>query len=699
MDNAPRPAVFDRLADGRTVLFVSLAQAATPKPRMTVSEWADQHRVLPAEESARPGPWRTDDVPHLREPQDCLSVEHPARRVALRGSAQVAKTQIAINWLGYIADMAPGSMIMGFPSIDERSKFSNLRLQPSIDASERMKNLIIDQVSRDEKGSTTTLKKFSGGWAQLITVSSSKGMQGLPVRYISMDEVAEYPLDTDGRGNPVDQLRTRQKTFGDLAKEFATSTPGVKGLCKITSLFEEGDQRIRYLPCPHCGDLSPLRYENMRAGSPSTNGLPYFECRACGGIVEQRHRMDMFRAGVWIATSPLAGEQPPEIIPAGEISRWQCDPCEGRCSGLEPSYTIWAAYSPFEAWADIWNRAVAAQKDPEKFKTFCQQDLGEPYEPLSDAPDIERLLAVREDWAQGVVPYPAAVLTGFIDVQDGWFKWGVWGWGPGFQGYLVDQGIISLPLDDPAAWAAIDELTARTFVSAGGQEITPIAWGIDTGYQAQQLYDRVSRRHGLKACKGANQNDAPPARRSEASLRDRHGRPIPGRKIALTVIGNFDLKSTVYVGLRRFVAGPMESGGYKDRTLHLPKWVDEATIRELTAEVLVDRQASAKGNARRKLMRKAKDMREWVLRPGTRNECLDIVVGCMALAWEAGAGAIAPSRWEELVAEAHKPPAPPQDLFSAASVEAPVTLPESPAAPRPRPLAGGGNRLGRWQSR
>ncbi len=698
MSNEPRPAVFERLPDGRALLFSALIAAATPKQRMTVSEWADKHRKLPPEESARPGPWKTEDVPHLREFQDCLSIEHPARRVVLRGSAQVAKTQIGINWLGYIADMAPGSMIMAFPSIDERSKFSNLRLQPSIDASPRMAELIHDQVSRDEKGSTTTLKKFSGGWAQLITTSSSKGMQGLPIRYVFGDEVAEWPLDTDGRGGPIEQLDTRQKTFGDLAKSFFTSTPGVKGICKISKLYEEGDQRVRYLPCPHCGDFSPLRYERMKPGDSRTNHIPYFDCPACGCAIEQHHRMEMLRAGKWIPTAPEAGEQPPEIIPADEISRWECDPCEGRCTGLEPSGTIWAAYSPFEAWADIWKRGIAAQKDPQLYKVFKQQDLGEPYEPLSEAPDTDRLIAAREAWPQGVVPYPAAVLTGFIDVQDGWFKWGVWGWGPGFRGWLIDQGIISLSLDDPAAWTAIDQLTSRTFLTEGGREISPIAWGIDTGFQAQALYDRVSRRHGLKACKGANLPGSPPARRSEASLRDRFGKPIPGRKLALTIIGNFDLKSTVYAGLKRLVQGPLENGAWKDRTLHLPIWADEATINELTSEVLIDRQAQAKGNARRALMRKAKDMREWVVRPGTRNECLDIVVGCMALAWEAGAGSIAPSRWEELVAEAHKPPPPAEDLFSASAVDVAPIFAQPRPTPPPKPKTSA-DRFNRWNNR
>lgn len=690
--------VLDRLPDARAVLFAALAKAAEPPSRITVAEWADRYRVLPAEETARPGPWATASVPYLAEPMRCLSVDHPMRRGVFRSSAQVGKTQVGINWLGYIADVAPGSMLMAFPSIDERSKFSNLRLQPSIDASPRMASIIRDQVSRDERGSTTSLKKFAGGWAQLITTSSSKGMQGLPIRYVFGDEVAEWPLDVDGRGDPVNQLDTRQKTYGDLAKSFFTSTSGIKGVCRITALFEEGDQRWYYVPCPHCGDFSPLRYENMRAGSPSTAGLPYFECRSCGGIIEQKHREAIVIAGHWIATSPFAGEQPPEIIPAADVERWICEPCEGRCAGIEPSWSIWAVYSRFESWANIWKRGIDALKDPLLMKVFYQQDRGLPYDPPSDAPEIESLKAARVAWDQGTVPYPASVLTGFIDVQDGWFKWGVWAWGPGFQGWLVDHGIIEHDLDESEAWARIDELTARSFLAQGGRELTPIAWGIDTGFKAQALYDRVSRRPLLKACKGVGQSGAPPARRTKADLRDRSGKPIPGRKITLTLIGNFDLKSTVYTGLSRLVGGPLETGLWKDRTLHLPEWADDDTLKELTSEVLIDPRAQSKGNARRGLMRKQKDMREWVVRPGTRNEELDILVGCMALAWQEGAGSISPSRWDELVAEAHRPKEEPRDLFTQAGLESPLPAepapqPARPRAPRPA------DRLGRWSNR
>ncbi len=45
---------------------------SAPEPTLTVSAWADAHRILP-DLSAEPGQWRTTRVPYLREIMDCLS--------------------------------------------------------------------------------------------------------------------------------------------------------------------------------------------------------------------------------------------------------------------------------------------------------------------------------------------------------------------------------------------------------------------------------------------------------------------------------------------------------------------------------------------------------------------------------------------------------------------------------------------------
>ena len=42
-----------------------------PDPLLTVSEWADRHRVLSQRASSEPGRWRTERTPYLREIMDC----------------------------------------------------------------------------------------------------------------------------------------------------------------------------------------------------------------------------------------------------------------------------------------------------------------------------------------------------------------------------------------------------------------------------------------------------------------------------------------------------------------------------------------------------------------------------------------------------------------------------------------------------
>src|SRR3954471_23659524 len=63
-------------------------RALAPDPQVTVSEWADAHRMLPAT-AAEPGRWRTSRTPYLAEIMDALSVSSPIERVVFMKSAQV----------------------------------------------------------------------------------------------------------------------------------------------------------------------------------------------------------------------------------------------------------------------------------------------------------------------------------------------------------------------------------------------------------------------------------------------------------------------------------------------------------------------------------------------------------------------------------------------------------------------------------
>ena len=667
------------LASGLRTVFEEIIRRATPEDELTVSEHADLHRVVsPESGSPFPGPWRTDRVPYLREPMDCLHPDHPARRVTLKWSAQLGKSEIGVNWFCFIVDRAPGPMLTVLPTGDEAAKYNRVKIQPTIDASPRIRHRVRSENSRDEAASTTAFKRFSGGFNQIVTASSSKGLQMLSVRWLVLDELSGYPRDVDGRGSPSSQARSRQKAFGDLAKELAMSTPAMAGECEISDLYDASDRRRFYVPCPHCGDFGLLNYETMPPPSPATANRAAFICEGCGGVLEEAHRPPMLADGRWIPTwAPDDAAPIPAVIPSAAIESYVIPPCQGRVAARQPGYALWSAYSPMELWTDIWTRGQDARGDPVKEKVFVQQDLGEAYEPKSDTPDWEKLLAVRKNWPRGAVPWPAAIITGFIDVQANRFEWGLWAWGEGFQGWLVDRGVIGYDYNDDHAWAAIDALTARRWPTCGGREVDGLQWGIDTGAFTQILYDRVGRRHALHATKGDNKPRAAPFKRTRQDLRDEKGRAISGRRLDVAFIGTFDLKISVYEGLRSLVAGPDPAGAYRPGTLHLPDWVGEDELRQMTAEVLIDpRDYEIGSNKRRGSLVKTGERREWRKRPHQPNEALDIVVGSRAMAWGCGAGALAPGDWRRYAALTYGSEPEQPTLFSA-----PILAGEDAASP------------------
>jgi phage terminase large subunit GpA-like protein len=104
----------------------------TPDPRISVSEWADAHRMLPQRAASEPGPWRTSRTPFAREIMDCLSDHHPAQEVVLMASVQMVKSEAGLNWAGYTIDHAPSSMLVVLPTVEVGERWSKQRLAPMI---------------------------------------------------------------------------------------------------------------------------------------------------------------------------------------------------------------------------------------------------------------------------------------------------------------------------------------------------------------------------------------------------------------------------------------------------------------------------------------------------------------------------------------------------------------------------------------
>jgi phage terminase large subunit GpA-like protein len=615
----------------------ALANALRPRENLSVAAWADRHRVLSAESGSRyPGPWRNVRAPHLVEIMDALGPDDPCEDVVFVASAQVGKSEVGINFFGFVVDQDPGPMILVLPSHEEATKYVRTKLQPSIDVTPNLRRQVLELTTRTERGSTASYKRFRGGFAQVTFAGSSKGLQMLSARYTIADEVSEWPATAGERGDPVAQLKKRTETYERDRKRFWVSTPSIVGMCRITADYERSDMRRRYVPCPHCGSYQILAFDGLKWESEEWPHRAWFECQASGCVILPDAKADMMAAGVWI---PTAGEDgPPPVIEPCEIERWRTREVPTRVRGFH----IWKAYSLFSSWDSIVAEFIEASTGHERMRVFTQQVLGEPWEDKGDAPDAEQLLARRViEYRRGEPPVGPVVFTGATDVQGNRLEWAVWGWSEGMTRWLVDWGVIEGDPNDRATWAAHDRVMEAAKYAPGGSGTVEVeAWAVDSGYVSQAVYDYARRNPRVFAVDGRDTRRTDPfigaAKKVDVKW---NGKRVP-RGAVIWPVGTFALKSDLYSAIRRTIRGRNEQGEWESGAMILPGDVSLAYTEQLTAEHLVEAETRSGVLTRR-----------WEKLAGRPNEALDIACYARAMAYHLRLDRLTPDQWAALRAE------------------------------------------------
>src|SRR4030042_251321 len=184
------------LIAGTVMPASSWSAGLRPEPHVTVSEWADQHRVLPSKSSSEPGPWRTARTPYLREILDALSAMSPVEEVVMMFAAQTGKSETLLNVLGYIVDHAPGPALFVQPTVDTAKRFSKQRIEPLFTMTPRLAGKVAEVKTRDSRGSML-LKEFMGGVLIITGANSAVGLRSMPARYLLLEEIDGYPAAVD----------------------------------------------------------------------------------------------------------------------------------------------------------------------------------------------------------------------------------------------------------------------------------------------------------------------------------------------------------------------------------------------------------------------------------------------------------------------------------------------------------------------
>lgn len=468
--------------------------AFKPRSKLTGSEWADKYRYVAPGTTPEPGEWRTSRVPYLREPMDAATDRH-TEIVVLCCSSQVGKSEALLNVMGYYVDQDPAPQLMLQPTIDAAEAFSKERIDPTFRYSPGLANKLEegkDGRGTSRKSSTTIrMKHYAGGYLALVGANSPAGLASRPIRVLLCDEIDRY--GTTKEGDPLKLALQRTTNFHNR-KIIMVSTPTVKGASQIESWYLRSDQRLFYVPCPHCGHEHVLTWANVKWDKDEQgNALPLtarMVCPKCGEVVRGAYKPDM------------------TMLTAG---RWKATNKNSRIKG----YHINSLYSP---WVDLYKLVeefteATRNRDKAGLMEFINLKLGEPWEESNDEDIWEHLHRRREYYHGDNLPDGVLVLTAGVDVQRDRLECTIYGWGIGRECWGIEHRMLWGAPDDPTTWQQLDAFLQQHRSLDNGAVLPVSCVCVDSGdgaYTANVYrYTKARERSRVFSVKGRGGSNVP----------------------------------------------------------------------------------------------------------------------------------------------------------------------------------------------
>jgi phage terminase large subunit GpA-like protein len=550
----------------------SAAAVLLPPPDLSVSQWSDANRRLSSESAAERGEWRTDRAPYQRAVMDALSPSHPCEQIVLMSGAQLGKTSILENFIGYIVDLDAGPILLVEPREADAESFSKDRLAPMLRDTPCLRGKVADSRSRDSNN-TVLHKKFTGGSITLSASNSPAGLAMRSIRYCLLDEVDRYPASAGSEGDPVNLAITRTANFWNR-KIVLCSTPTVKDASRIAAAWEESNQQSYWVPCPKCETFQVLRWGNVTwpKGRPEK---AQYRCdnKLCGELIGEHHKAWMLARGEWRAARP-----------------------ESEIQG----FWISGLYSPWRKWTDLARKWLADKKSPERLREFINTVLAEVWEDETGGTntDVDSLLARREDYdSEDRLPPGVVLITAGADVQMDRIEVELVGWGRDEESWSLGYAILPGDTVQAEVWDALDQVLGISFHHPHGPDLVVAAACVDAGYRqpiVQAWCNERSHRHIFPTKGAAGQR--PVWARAPSKSADK--RP-------LWIVGSDSAKEAITARLRIAAPGP----GY----CHWPinDVFDRTYFEQLNSGI-----CKIKYN-------RGFAHREWSKKPDTRDEALD----------------------------------------------------------------------------
>lgn len=583
--------------------------------RMRVADAVAQYMRVPMG-AGNSVPWDPLVAPYVIEPMNCLaSREYDA--VIFVGPARTGKTIGLIDgWVIYNVICDPADMLIIQMTEEKAREHSKKRLARTF----RVSPEVVSRLSPNKNDNNVYDRTFLAGNYLKIGWPSVNIMSSSDYKCVALTDYDRFPEDIDGEGDAFSLASKRTTTFMSSGMTLVESSPGrdVKDVkwrrtspheapptTGILSLYNRGDRRRWYWPCPHCGEYFQPCGDVVAgfrdiADPVLASEAAYIQCPSCSGRILPEQKRELNGRVVWLRDG--------ESINA-DGSRYG-DPRRSRIA----SFWMEGPAAAYQTLSQLVYKLLTAEQEyettgsEETLKTVINTDWGLPYLPRASME--QRKSELLEQRAEPVpsrsVPDGVNFLVATVDVQAGRhrrFVVQVTGYGSRGERWIIDRYNITQSLRgdsdgesqriDPASYPEDwDVLLTDVFhkswplASDPSQQMRLMAMAVDSGGEdgvtdnAYKFWRRC-RRDGLGKriylFKGDSIRRAKLITRTFPDNTGRTGRRAQAAgDVPLWLLQTDALKDRVNNALWRDSLGP----GY----VHFPDWLGSWFYDELTYE-------------------------------------------------------------------------------------------------------------------
>ncbi|HAN2399035.1 TPA: phage terminase large subunit family protein [Escherichia coli] len=583
--------------------------------RMRVADAVAQYMRVPLG-AGNSVPWDPLVAPYVIEPMNCLaSREYDA--VIFVGPARTGKTIGLIDgWVIYNVICDPADMLIIQMTEEKAREHSKKRLARTF----RVSPEVVSRLSPNKNDNNVYDRTFLAGNYLKIGWPSVNIMSSSDYKCVALTDYDRFPEDIDGEGDAFSLASKRTTTFMSSGMTLVESSPGrdVKDVkwrrtspheapptTGILSLYNRGDRRRWYWPCPYCGEYFQPCGDVVAgfrdiADPVLASEAAYIQCPSCSGRIMPEQKRELNGRGVWLRDG--------ESINA-DGSRYG-DPRRSRIA----SFWMEGPAAAYQTLSQLVYKLLTAEQEyettgsEETLKTVINTDWGLPYLPRASME--QRKSELLEQRAEPVpsrsVPDGVNFLVATVDVQAGRhrrFVVQVTGYGSRGERWIIDRYNITQSLRgdsdgesqriDPASYPEDwDVLLTDVFhkswplASDPSQQMRLMAMAVDSGGEdgvtdnAYKFWRRC-RRDGLGKriylFKGDSIRRAKLITRTFPDNTGRTGRRAQAAgDVPLWLLQTDALKDRVNNALWRNSPGP----GY----VHFPDWLGSWFYDELTYE-------------------------------------------------------------------------------------------------------------------